>query len=276
MGPRGHLLASWALALVSKLAEVPSITGWRRTETPTTPPFSGLALAGLGGVVLLVSIAGHLGAKYDNKFILLGYFLIVFAAMVTFAVLGGVVLFNNSEINETFSEYWCENPTTASEGQKEFNCCGYECPFDRPADGTCTLDDGSSVVPSGASILTCSDGSNDDLIKAGKALCANAPDFQGLQGCKEKGLDEMSARVVPLFGLAFATGMALLVGTFISGYLVCRSTRASAAAGGADKDAVDANNAVPTDDPTVPLAGATTFALTVTDTEAGGAAESKA
>ncbi|CAE7259932.1 TSPAN33, partial [Symbiodinium sp. KB8] len=231
----------------------------------------GLALAGLGAVTLLVAVVGHLGAKYDNKFILLGYFLIVFAAMVTFAVLGGIVLFNNAEINQSFSEYWCERPATAAQGQKDFNCCGYECPFDRPAEGTCTLPDGTTQSPTNP--LTCSAGSGEDLIKAGKERCRNAPDFHGLEGCKTKGVQEMESRVVPLFGLAFATGLALLVGTFVSGYLVCRSTRRGAPAG-ADESAADANLVLPSDE-SAPLAASSTFALDMNAPPQGGAAEAK-
>ena len=235
------------------------------------PQRAGLALAGLGAVTLLVAVVGHLGAKYDNKFILLGYFLIVFAAMVTFAVLGGIVLFNNAEINQSFSEYWCERPATAAQGQKDFNCCGYECPFDRPAEGTCTLPDGTTQSPTNP--LTCSAGSGEDLIKAGKERCRNAPDFHGLEGCKTKGVQEMESRVVPLFGLAFATGLALLVGTFVSGYLVCRSTRRGAPAG-ADESAADANLVLPSDE-SAPLAASSTFALDMNAPPQGGAAEAK-
>lgn len=149
------------------------------------------------------------------------YFLGVFAALVVFVVIGGIAVFNNTKINNKFSEWWCKYSEASIKGQKKFDCCGYECPADRPAGGSCP--DGSfppqSVFCNGTDV-------QGNAATFGKELCKSAgEEFNGYKGCKEKGLEELKSRFFPLFALAFAVGVLLLLGLFISGYLLCRRTR---------------------------------------------------
>ncbi len=241
---------------------------------------AGFALVALGAVVILVAAGGQAGAYYDNKFVLLAYFFIVFSAFIVFCVLGGIATFGSGSVNEKFSEFWCSHEADAAKVQEEFSCCGYQCPFDRPAMGSCKFANGTVVRPldlPNSNGGLCSEAkaagaSEKDIIDFGKQICDAAPTIEGLEGCKVKGVDAAEERIAPLFILAFASGMALFIGTFISGYLLCRKTSKGSPAG-ADSSAVDSNNAVP--GANAPLAASATFEMTDTGDIGAGAAESK-
>ena len=230
--------------------------------------------------MILVAAGGQAGAYYDNKFVLLAYFFIVFAAFVAFCVLGGVATFGSGSINDKFSSFWCSHESDAVKVQNEFDCCGYECPFDRPAMGSCQFANGTVIRPLdvAGSGLTCAaadaaGASDDETAEAGKRICAAFAPIEGLKGCKVAGVDAAKERVAPLFILAFASGVVLFIGTFISGYLLCRKT-SKGTPSGADSSAVDANTAVP--GANAPFAASATFEMTDTgDIGAGSAAESK-
>lgn len=235
----------------------------------------------LGVVVILVAAGGQAGAYYDNKFVLLAYFFIVFATFIAFCVLGGIATFGSGSINDKFSTFWCSHEADAVKVQDEFGCCGYECPFDRPAMGSCKFENGTvfrPLVDVNFGGFTCAEAkaagaSEDKIATEGKNVCASAPIIAGLKGCKVAGVDAAKERVAPLFILAFASGVALFLGTFISGYLLCRKTSKGSPAG-ADASAVDGNSAVP--GANAPLAASATFTMTDTDDiGAGSAAESK-
>jgi len=148
----------------------------------------GLAVIAMGFACMLTALCGHVGAKRDNKCLLLIYFIVLFCALCTLTAMGSTVLFDQQSINDKFSGWWEQFPTQAEQGQAEFDCCGYADPADRPM-ADCELE-----------------------------ADADTP------GCKQIGLDYMNARFVPLFLLAFVSGVAMFVALCVSVYLLCRST----------------------------------------------------
>jgi hypothetical protein len=225
---------------------------------------------------MLVAAMGQAGAYYDNKFVLLLYFFIVFAAFVVFCVLGGVATFGSGSVNEKFSEFWCSHEADAVKVQDEFSCCGYECAFDRPAMGSCKMANGTAFNPQDISIasFTCADARNADatevqITDSGKQVCNGVTLVNGLPGCKVNGVNAAKERIAPLFILAFASGLALMLGTFISGFLLCRKT-AKGNPSGADSSALDANSVIP--GANAPLAASAIFEMTDTSDLSSGAA----
>lgn len=148
----------------------------------------GFMVVGLGVAVVVTALCGLIGAKRDNKCLLLIYFMVLSFSFVCMAVMGGIAFFNNSQFNTKFSGWWDKYPDAAARGQSEFGCCGYQNVTDRPA-GNCSL-----IVPTPT------------------------------VGCKEKGLEYMRTKFVPLFICAFVFGLAQFLAIIFSMKLLCKST----------------------------------------------------
>lgn len=148
----------------------------------------GYSVIALGFAVIFTAVAGIVGERYDNKCLLLLYFIVLSASFLVLIIMGAIATFDKGTINDKFSSWWDKYPDAAAKGQKDFNCCGYEDMSDRPV-GDCAVE---------------------------------VPD--ATKGCKEVGLDYMRSRFVPLFMCAFIFGCCQLLAMIVSMRLVCRST----------------------------------------------------
>lgn len=175
----------------------------------------GTAVVVFGVLTIAVALLGYYGFKKDNKCMMLIYFLILMICLLVLVIVGCVALFNGGEINERFSNWWCDFPDSAASGQEEFDCCGYECYMDRPAGGACAVP--VSETPGIAGALSCG---VDNVVELGKAACAGIT--TGPPGCKQTGLDYVDERFIPLFACTAVFGIFLLVGFCVSFYLICR------------------------------------------------------
>lgn len=154
----------------------------------------GLGVIAMGFACVLTALCGHFGERRDNKCLLLIYFLVLFGALCTLVAMGSLVLFDQATINAKFSGWWDEFPAQAEQGQAEFNCCGYADPQDRPV--------GESPPPRRAPPRR----ADAPRATGGCEVEADAD----TPGCKQIGLDYMNARFVPLFFLAFFSGLAMV------------------------------------------------------------------
>ena len=205
---------------------------------------SGLAFTLLiaGILVILISILGSIGAKTDNKFLTLLYFLVVIAIFLASIIAGSMFFFAKDSLDAQFSDLWCDY-ADKSEGtsiQSEFHCCGYTCPYDRPAGGQCTFMNGTMWTPSAS--ITCS---ADNAQAAGIAACAGVTDHtvHGLPGCRAVAIDNLKKKAAPVYTMLFGAGIGMLVAVFVAGRILCRKTgRAQVdTARGADKSAAQAH-----------------------------------
>lgn len=184
----------------------------------------------------------------------LQYFLVVLTALVVYLVVGATALFSNESFDTRFSKLWCDKQVRAAEvciaacvserdahveqAQTMFNCCGYNCPFDRPAQGNLRFDNYDSnakfivgfcagkLLPNATlapgvvapPLSRCSD-SNPVVVECQNiAIAAGFP-----QGCKSKALNFINQRFVPLFVLALVFGLFLILAFSLSFRLLCRS-----------------------------------------------------
>lgn len=140
----------------------------------------------------------------------------LFASLVVFIVGGAMATFESGSVDARFSNWWCEYSEAAAKGQDEFDCCGYNSPCDRPAGGKC-----GDVEMTLLSTTCPATTTNCD------AYPGVPPAVQDLPGCKTKALEYAEARMVPLYACAFAFGLTLFLGLFVSGYLLCRRSNKS-------------------------------------------------
>jgi Tetraspanin family len=187
----------------------------------------GAALMTMGALLVVCPAVGEYGSRRDQKVWLTLYLLSVLAALVIFVVLGAIMAFDDGEYDARFSSLWCDFPEEAKKGETANDCCGYNCPLDRPA--------GGSGCPAGAvanASFTCDEAADQDLDNAairahGKDACS---DYDGaVKGCKAVALEKSKRSGVALGIVAFVFGLALLVGLATVCYLVCRRTGKGAA-----------------------------------------------
>lgn len=128
--------------------------------------------------------------------------------------------FDDSAFDDSFSEWWCEFPAEAARAQREHDCCGYECPWDRPAEGGCPAPQGNAAMNS---TWLCGSGGTATQPTDPKSVCSAAPSGTfDLPGCKSVGLEELEDRYFAVFFAGLVMGLAMLVALCLGCTLLCR------------------------------------------------------
>jgi len=145
--------------------------------------------------------------------------LVIFAGFLAFVVLGSATAFGGESVGQQAERAWCAFPESAARGQEQFGCCGFQCPSDRPAMGSCP--GGASPNSSAPLSGSCAAGHDSDT------LCAirPAPVNSTAPGCRGLAVGYLRERLVPLFIAAFVTGVLLFAGLVVACSLLCRRTR---------------------------------------------------
>ena len=185
------------------------------------PEKTGKAVVAFGAVVVLTALLGFYGTSAGSakdktdaprrpgcrRCALLIYFVLLALALVGMLVMGAIVLSDPDRVERSFQRRWTQmSVAKKAAGQLEFACCGF--------DASAAL-----VVPA-TTPASCNwnDAAENGLLMP----CPQSAVDGGCTGCRDAAVAYLKRHFRAGFIACLATGVATVLGVWLSGYLLCR------------------------------------------------------
>ena len=214
-------LVNWFFVAVGTVTVVMGVYSF---NVRWVPDMAGIAIVIFGICVIFTSLLGFYGCSDPPKdprtgqarrsgcrrCALLLYFILLFIALMCMVIVGGLMLADTDRLESAFERKWHQlDDADKRAGQDEFRCCGFR-------DGT--------RASAATHALACEweDGAN----TTAAACPASALDAEGehCRGCSSAALAVLKRHWRAGFITCVCGGIAICLGVFLSGFILCRST----------------------------------------------------